>query len=203
MKIFLLVAALSSVGLCMAQEVGRVLSSIPVIQQVAVPRQVCTTQQVEVQRPNTGAGAAIGAIAGAALGDASGGRGSARAAATVIGAIGGAVVGNNIEGQPQPQVRDVQRCATQMYFENRVVGFRVDYEYAGKTYSAQMPQDPGPTVQVQITPVSTVAPPQPIYAPSQAVVIPAPTEPVYYERPSHPQISVDIGVGGYGGRRRW
>ncbi|MEY3550869.1 MAG: hypothetical protein RL520_1537 [Pseudomonadota bacterium] len=29
-----------------AQEVGRVISSIPIIQQVAVPRQVCTQHQV-------------------------------------------------------------------------------------------------------------------------------------------------------------
>ena len=202
MKKLLVIAALHSAGLCVAQEVGKVLSSIPVIQQVAVPRQVCTTQQVEVQRPNTGAGAAIGAIAGAALGDASGGHGSARAAATMIGAIGGAVVGNNIEGQPQPQVRDVQRCSTQMAYENRVVGYRVDYEYAGKRYSAQIPQDPGPTVQVQITPVSAVSPPPPVYVPPPPVVVTAP-EPVYYERPNNPQISVDIGVGGYGGRRRW
>ena len=35
--------ALSSlVGSALAQEVGRVISSTPIIQQVAVPRQVCT-----------------------------------------------------------------------------------------------------------------------------------------------------------------
>ena len=40
-------------GLCTAQEVGRVISSTPVIQQVSMPRQVCTTQQVKhrVQNP--------------------------------------------------------------------------------------------------------------------------------------------------------
>ena len=36
-------------GNAQAQEVGKVISSTPVIQQVAVPRQVCTTEQVVVQ----------------------------------------------------------------------------------------------------------------------------------------------------------
>ncbi|OYU45528.1 MAG: hypothetical protein CFE44_07055 [Burkholderiales bacterium PBB4] len=156
MNKYLLLAALSCSIAAHAQsaiETGKVHSAIPVIQQVAVPTRVCTTQQVEVQRPNTGAGAALGAIAGAAMGDASGGRGSARAAATMIGAIGGAVVGNTIEGVPQPELRDVQRCTTQMRYENRVVAYRVEYEYAGTRYTAQLPQDPGASLQIQLTPL--------------------------------------------------
>ena len=67
-----------------AQEVGRVISSTPVIQQVAVPRQVCSQQQVAVQPPKSGAGAAMGAIAGGAIGN-SIGRGEGNALATAIG----------------------------------------------------------------------------------------------------------------------
>ena len=51
-----------------AQELGRVISSTPVVQQMAVPRQVCTTEQVGWQQPNSGAGALIGAIAGGGIG---------------------------------------------------------------------------------------------------------------------------------------
>ena len=56
-------------GHVQAQEVGKVISSTPVIQQVAVPRQVCTTDQVVVQGQKSGAGAAMGAIAGGAVGN--------------------------------------------------------------------------------------------------------------------------------------
>lgn len=56
-----------------AQEVGKVISSTPVIQQVAVTRQVCNNQQVVSERPKSGAGAAMGAIAGGAIGTQIGG----------------------------------------------------------------------------------------------------------------------------------
>ena len=49
-----------------AQDVARVISSVAVIQQVAVPRQVCSTQQVMVEHPRSGAGALLGAVAGGA-----------------------------------------------------------------------------------------------------------------------------------------
>ena len=48
-----------------AEEIGRVIASNPVIQQVQVPRQVCSNQVVG-GRPNTGAGAVVGGIAGGA-----------------------------------------------------------------------------------------------------------------------------------------
>ncbi|MFT6591072.1 MAG: hypothetical protein ACJA2P_001925, partial [Rhodoferax sp.] len=40
------VLALTSNGLALAQDVGQVISSTPIIQQVAIPRQVCNTEQV-------------------------------------------------------------------------------------------------------------------------------------------------------------
>jgi len=46
-KLLLLTATLLSSGLCLAQEVGHVISATPIIQQVGVPRQVCTTEQAE------------------------------------------------------------------------------------------------------------------------------------------------------------
>ena len=57
-------------GIVTAQEVGQVISTTPVMQQVGVPRQVCTTEQVAVQAPKSGTGALIGAIAGGAIGNA-------------------------------------------------------------------------------------------------------------------------------------
>lgn len=140
-----------------AEEVGRVISSTPVIQQVAVPRQVCNNQPMVVQQPNSGGGALLGAIAGGALGNQIG-HGSGRAAATVIGLLGGAAVGDNIEG-PRGYVQNVQQCTTQTYYENRTVGYNVTYEYAGKQHSVQLPYDPGPTIRLELTPMAgTTAP---------------------------------------------
>jgi uncharacterized protein YcfJ len=221
-KFLILVSALAASGLAMAQDVGRVISSTPIIGQVSTPRRVCTSEQVEVQSSNSGAGAAIGAIAGAALGSASGGRRSDRAAASVIGAIGGAILGDHIEGTPEPRIRDVQRCGTQTQVENRPIAYNVVYEFAGKQYTVQMPQDPGPTIQLQVAPVgmastqsynqsyNTAPSNAPIVYDSPPVVMVAPAayplypQPYYYGRPYYPAVRVDLEFGSRGGYgRRW
>lgn len=144
-----------------AEEIGKVISSTPIIQQVAVPRQVCTNDQVVTQGQKSGAGAAMGAIAGGAVGN-SMGQGSGRAAATMLGIFGGAILGDKIEGPGQPEVRHVQNCTQQMFYENRTSAYNVVYEFAGKQYTVQMPTDPGPTVRLQVTPVAP--PPIPLNA---------------------------------------
>ena len=155
-KKLLVISALAlATGASFAQDVARVVSSTPVVQQVSVPRRVCTTEQVAVQGQKSGAGAVMGAIAGGAAGNAVG-QGNGKAAATVLGLLGGAILGDHIEGGPSAQVQNVERCSTQNFMENRTLGYNVVYEYAGKQYSAQFPQDPGPTVQLQIAPVGAV-----------------------------------------------
>lgn len=162
----------SAVGLALAatgaqaqvQETARVLSSTPIIQQVAVPRQVCNNQPVAVQQPRTtgGAGSVIGAIAGGLLGNTIGG-GSGRAAATVLGVVGGAVVGDNVQnnGGYNTSYQNVQQCSTQTYYENRTVGYNVTYEYGGREYTAQMAQDPGTSIRLQLTPIGAAPASQP------------------------------------------
>lgn len=214
-KLLALSAALAASGLSMAQDVGRVLSSTPVIQQVGVPRQVCSTEQVAIQQPKTGAGAVIGAIAGGALGSTVGGNG----AATVIGAIGGAVAGDQIESAPPPEVQDVQRCGLQTIYENRAAAYDVVYEFAGKQYSVQMPNDPGPTIELQVTPVPSaeaempppdrpITNPPPVYAQPPMIVVAPPVYPGYYAAPYYyPPIGIQLGTGywrgGHRGPRRW
>ena len=140
-----------------AQEIlARVITSTAVIQQVAVPRQVCNTAAVVTEAPKSGAGAAIGAIAGGAMGNAVG-NGNGRALATMIGLVGGAVVGNNVEGS-RSQVQNVQQCSMQTSYENRTMHYDVVYEYADKRYSIQMPNDPGQYVRLSVTPVGTLPP---------------------------------------------
>ena len=217
----------ASATIANAQEVGRVISSTPVIQQVAVPRQVCSNQPVVVQQPTTGAGAIMGGIAGGAIGNQIGG-GGGRAAATALGLIGGAILGNNIEGRGS-QVQNVQQCATQTSYENRTIGYNVRYEYAGKEYTVQMPYDPGPTIRLQVTPISAneaapapqAAAPEPqTYPVAQPAVVasaqPAVTAayPVYapapYYYPSYPAypyyyppVSLSLGFGWWGGGGHW
>jgi hypothetical protein len=121
-KLLLLSASLLTSGMALAQEVGRVISASPILQQVTVPRQVC----------------------------------------------------NNEQG-----------CSTQNFYENRPVAYTVVYELGGKQYTVQMPSDPGPTVQLQVTPVNNqMAPPatlsyaQPVYEQPAYVVT---TTPLYYD----------------------
>lgn len=160
-----------------AFELGRVISTTPVIQQVAVPQQVCNNTEAVVSR--SGAGAAIGAIAGGALGASA--RGSARLPATVIGALGGAVIGDRLEGN---RTQTVQNCVTQNVVENRAVAYNVVYEYAGRQYSATLREDPGTTMPVEVSPAGGIQMPQtqvlppaavqapPVYAPPVAVAPP-------------------------------
>lgn len=201
-RLLFLSAALVTGSMSLAQEVGRVISSTPIIAQVGQPRNVCTTEQVVVQQPKSGAGALMGAIAGGAVGNAIGG-GTGQVAATMLGVFGGAIVGDNIEGQPTAQVQNVQRCSTQTFYENRTMGYNVVYEYAGKQYSVQMPSDPGPTVQLQITPVGTNSqglPPtaattyqQPIYTQPTTIVMTQQPYPVYVRPSYYPPISLNLG----------
>jgi uncharacterized protein YcfJ len=156
-------AALLFLPLAQAQEIGRVISSTPMFQQVAVPRQVCTTQQVVQQPQKSGAGAIMGMVAGGAVGNAMG-KGSGNAATTALGLFGGAILGDKIEGNPNPEVRNVQNCTTQTFYENRTTGYNVVYEFNGKQYTVVMPSDPGPTVRLQVTPMP-VAPVTPVAAP--------------------------------------
>lgn len=216
MKQILLVCGASLLSATvLAQELGTVMSSTPVMQQVLVPRLVCQNQQIAVTPQPSGAGAVIGAIAGGVLGSAFGG-GSGQAAATAFGALGGAVLGNQVEARQPNQVQTVQNCSTQNFYQNQAAYYDVEYEYAGRRYRVQMPHDPGPTVPVQVTPVGSLPPPEqaPIRAPARIVssttyVQPAATvyqtapvttvyesAPVYSAPPSYvAPLAIGIGLG--------
>lgn len=186
-----------------AQDVGRVISSTPVVQQVGVPRQVCSNEQVMVQPPKSGVGSVVGAIAGGAIGGAmSPGRG--QGAATVVGAIGGALIGDRMEGRPELEARDVQRCGTQTFYENRTVAYNVVYEFAGKQYAVQMPNDPGPTIALNVSPQGSVPPAgamaSPVYVQPATVVMGPPVYRSYYPAPYYPPVAIEFG---YWGHRHW
>lgn len=206
---------------------ARVISSTPVVQQVAVPRQVCSNEAVIMQAPKSGAGALMGALAGGAAGNAIG-NGGGRAVATVIGLVGGAMIGDRIEG-PNNQVQNVQQCSTQTFYENRPSHYNVVYEYQGTQYNVQMANDPGPYVRLQVTPVGAItpgaqpaqptqpqsfiqpAPQQPVYVqPVMAAPVVYQTYPAYYARPYYSPYYAPIGISlnlgysrGHGGHHHW
>lgn len=158
---------------------ARVISSTPVVQQVAVPRQVCNNQQYITEAPRTGGGAILGAIAGGAAGNAIG-DGGGRALATMIGLVGGAIVGDRVEGGGRQEVQNVQQCGTQTSYENRPSHYNVVYEYQGTQYTTQMQNDPGLYVRLQVTPVGGVNPSP------QGAIQQAPVQPLAYQQQGEP-----------------
>jgi uncharacterized protein YcfJ len=223
-------AALLGLPVSAMDILARVVSSTPVVQQVAVPRQVCNHQAYVTQAPRSGAGALMGALAGGAAGNAIG-DGGGRAAATMLGLFGGAILGDRIEGGGN-QIQNVQQCTTQTFYENRASHYNVVYEYQGTQYNAQMQNDPGLYVRLQVTPVGAMSPaPQTFqsalpqqpqaYYPSTPVqpayvqpMVATPAYPVYYPQPYYapayapifPPIGLSLNFGysrGYGGHRHW
>jgi hypothetical protein len=104
-------------------------------------------------------------------------------------------------------MQDQTTCSTQTFYENRTIGYNVTYEYAGRQYQVQLPQDPGPTIRVQVTPMTPTrvmqapsAEPVEVYATGPvvvqrvAVVRPAPV--IYTQLGFY---GVYSGAGGYGG----
>jgi uncharacterized protein YcfJ len=166
-----------------ADILARVITSTPVVNQVAVPRQVCNSQQVITETPKSGGGAILGAVAGGAVGNAIG-NGGGRALATVIGLVGGAMVGDRVEGTNN-QVQNIQQCSTQTFYENRASHYNVVYEYQGTQYNVQLAQDPGPYVRLQVTPVGAISPaPQPAFPAQQ--IQPAQPQTFYQQTPVQP-----------------
>jgi uncharacterized protein YcfJ len=205
MKTLATTLLLATAGLAQAQEVGQVISRTAVYQQVAVPRQTCSQTPVAVQNPTSGAGALMGAIAGGAVGNQIGG-GSGRALATMAGVMGGAIMGDRIES-PGSQIQNQTTCTTQTVYENRLTGYNVVYEYAGKQYNVQLPQDPGPTIQLQVTPLGAPRSEAPADTVVTAAAIPATvineSRVVYVPTPvyrTYPPVYTNINLGwGWGG----
>lgn len=193
-RVFALAALAASNAACAGPRVGevvgypsastatvhaRVVSSSPVMAQVAVPRQVCYDELRQEPARSSGAGAIVGAIAGGAMGNAVG-KGTGRAVATGLGVILGAAVGDRIENDGRPGVmRTVQRCEQQSSYQNQVVAYNVVYEYGGQRYSTQMQREPGATIPVTVTvnpgderPHRYEAPVYQSYQPSPHVIYP-------------------------------
>jgi uncharacterized protein YcfJ len=169
----------------MAQEQAKVISATPVYQMVNMTQQVCTNTPIAVNQPKSGAGALMGAIAGGAIGN-SMGHGSGNAAATAIGVMGGPITSQ----------------------QNKLAYYDIKYEFGGKQYSVQMPNDPGPFINVSIKPqidnqiVNPTVASSPV--PGVVYVVPAyPAPGVGWVWDFHPRFGWGWRHPGYGWHRGW
>jgi uncharacterized protein YcfJ len=97
-------------------------------------------------------GPLIGGVAGGLLG-AQVGKGNGRIASSAAGAAVGAIVGDRLShrGGDEYYEREVRRCRQVDHWESRITGYRVAYEYQGRTYGAILPYDPGPRLAVSVS----------------------------------------------------
>lgn len=97
----------------------------------------------------------LGGIIGGVVGNQIG-HGRGRDAARVAGAIIGGAIGNNASRQRQGDYygreRLVERCDVRYRdsWNERIDGYRVTYEYAGREYTTRMPYDPGERVRIRV-----------------------------------------------------
>jgi len=138
---------------------ARVQQVEPQYETVQVPRNECSSQWVTEARPVAGGGggyggAIIGGVAGGLLGNQVG-KGHGREAATAAGAVIGAIAGDRIANQGGPQYeqaqREVRSCRTVHDVQQRLVGYRVTYEYQGHQYTTVMRDQPGRSVPVRVS----------------------------------------------------
>lgn len=126
---------------------------------VSTPKEVCWDEQVHERtrryRSNTPVivGGAIGGLVGAALGD---GRRSRRGLAAVGALIGaGAGYQHSVRNArpPRTYVTTQRVCEIQhvTHQEERIDGYRVTYEYRGRTFVTHTATDPGPTIPVTVS----------------------------------------------------
>ena len=138
---------------------ARVRSVQPQYENVSVPRQECSSHWVNETRridaPREYGGAVIGGVAGALLGNQVG-NGHGREAATALGAVLGAFTGDRVANrdrvdQYEQVPREVTSCRMVNDVQQRLTGYQVSYEYRGQQFTALLPQNPGPNLQVRVS----------------------------------------------------
>lgn len=146
---------------------ARVTSVTPEYERVNHPRQECTSEYVpgttyRNERVDSGrsyTGTIVGGITGALIGSRLG-KGKGNRAATAAGAIAGAVIGDQVQENGRSarygavyaeSGHEVQRCRVVDDWDNSLTGYRVVYEYAGRSYSTVLPQHPGARIPVRVS----------------------------------------------------
>lgn len=152
----LLLTCSSAVWAHQYDDYAQVLNTVPEYERVNTPREQCYSEYEPVARQHQErdiGGSIIGGVTGGLLG-AQIGKGNGNKAATAVGAITGAIVGDRIQNQNRDDsygMHEVRRCRVTDHWENRLTGYRVTYEYAGRRYTSVLPEDPGPRLPMHVS----------------------------------------------------
>ena len=140
----------------------------PVIRvvQIATPREVCWNEQVRHtayrggRRYRSHTPTVVGGIVGGVVGNQLGG-GRGRTVMTVAGTLLGASMGRDAGYRHRAGNRATEnsvysirrRCHIEevLHEEERLDGYRVTYEYQGKTYVTRTDEDPGREIEIRIS----------------------------------------------------
>jgi uncharacterized protein YcfJ len=141
---------------------ARVVHVEPLRRQVRVsePVRQCTQESRPVSSGPFSYNNIGGTLIGGALGTVVGnqiGHGRGKDVARVAGALIGGAIGANVSRDRQRQLygdqrQVVERCDIRYRdsYEERIDGYQVTYEYAGREYVTQMPYDPGERIEVRV-----------------------------------------------------
>jgi uncharacterized protein YcfJ len=128
---------------------ARVISATPNIERFVETRQQCSeqVQQVTTQGSSNLGGVLVGSVIGGVAGSAIG-KGTGKTIATATGAALGAQVARNYGEQPTTTNKVVQVCQPVNTVREQVRDYSVRYEWDGREYSVNLPQNPGPWLRV-------------------------------------------------------
>ncbi len=142
-------------------EYARVIGVEPLRRRVRVsePVRECW-EEVEYasDRPaNHVGGTLLGALVGGVIGNQVG-SGRGRRVSRAAGAIIGGAVGNSVSRQREREReryddgRVIERCDVRYRdsYEERIDGYDVTYEYAGRRYLTRLPYDPGDRIRIRV-----------------------------------------------------
>ncbi|MCZ6641108.1 MAG: glycine zipper 2TM domain-containing protein [Gammaproteobacteria bacterium] len=126
----------------------------------AVPHEQCYDERVAVHHGrghHSSTAPIFGAIIGGVIGNAVGHHKRNKQVGTLVGALLGGSIGADIARQHRYRHGRVsyhteQVCTVVNTYdqEERLVGYRVRYRYAGETYSTRMNRDPGDRLRVRV-----------------------------------------------------
>lgn len=146
------------------QDYARVEHVEPIYRVVNVPtsheecgyEEVTRYRQSHASRSSSYTPMILGGIIGGVVGNRFG-KGSGKDALTIAGTVLGASVGNDHNnksrgGYAEPYRTSERRCHTVTDYreQQELEGYRVTYRYNGRSYTTQMPHDPGKRIRVEV-----------------------------------------------------
>lgn len=126
---------------------ARVTSATPIYETIEhrVPRQ-CRHRNLRNDRQPSATPAILGAIIGAAIGNELGHNKSNKR----VGAVAGGILGGSIGSDIGKRHKNHHCNQYDIEYEERVVGYDVDYRYRGNTYSMTTEEHPGKKIRLKL-----------------------------------------------------